>query len=917
MEQGKEYYAFISYKREDEKGAKWLQEKLGHYRRSLKVWLVLAFTVLSITAKAQVDMALVRQQINFHKEWMKEHTPEPNTLNDSALIVETVRAIISCCIEPQIGAMIRYTGKQYELQELIRYADMRDHKDIDRDEEQAIKCLERLADEAHHLFGEASYPEAYACLKILGIVPFAKERIQWASRLSDITEKLYKNAPNNSHQEIWLMAQVCGLVFYEDVWEVPTTYKDMRLITQQVFDFYQHTQHRSDVQVDLLLTLYSYYSGCYLYSNYYTYINKILRKEGFREDMKSWIPKDIGIESTDLPLPKIVREIYSRLLHPNHPDVLAFEASNVLTQQFDGDDVLPRLRFIQAFQKEYDERRHWASWPVNQNIREWQIAHKEPVTDSTYLDDLEHLRVICSPANEFYRSALMSEIMRESFYPKNHIEELAAELDSIANLFTTSDKIEELSLKMFKAPLQRIGVAGHESDFYELAQEFLDCCDNYPNWSTISLGKTLIDDALRVWNDVKTAIMLQRRITLLLKTMVGDKSPLFLMEYLNYVQLVSNNPQRTTSALEEGQELSSMFDDFIQRSSIIDIEFIAYQCAGSYYCNMAEYQKGRDYLRHAIEKREEKSLQNPSDDSLLIADNKYEMASLYGAMLSSYTSEYQTAFYQNDSVRHYGRLLEDQMEGMTFSVTNWTFYEALATYYVQTCEFSKAKTLLLGCLSSYDQQTGEFVDGPYVRIIQYLIQLAAQIENDMNLCQELVERMEHDLHGFENMGSYDNYISLLRTLYDLVEVKNPYDNVLLGRYLDLLNQAITAYWSASNFDDNVWYNHVLYWTTKVLSRAANHEKYRQMALASNADMVAFDDIWQNDKERVITSVVPELQRRRAQLESEYSSARQKPVTYYQIIMCQALAAEYCQENDELAEKYYRELEGMGGMDSCC
>ena len=32
MEQGKEYYAFISYKREDEKWAKWLQDKLEHYR---------------------------------------------------------------------------------------------------------------------------------------------------------------------------------------------------------------------------------------------------------------------------------------------------------------------------------------------------------------------------------------------------------------------------------------------------------------------------------------------------------------------------------------------------------------------------------------------------------------------------------------------------------------------------------------------------------------------------------------------------------------------------------------------------------------------------------------------------------------------------------------------------------------------
>ena len=31
MEKNKEYYAFISYKREDEKWAKWLEDKLEHY----------------------------------------------------------------------------------------------------------------------------------------------------------------------------------------------------------------------------------------------------------------------------------------------------------------------------------------------------------------------------------------------------------------------------------------------------------------------------------------------------------------------------------------------------------------------------------------------------------------------------------------------------------------------------------------------------------------------------------------------------------------------------------------------------------------------------------------------------------------------------------------------------------------------
>ena len=50
MEQGKEYYAFISYKREDEKWAKWLQDKLEHYKFPENVFLLLFGTTNNINS---------------------------------------------------------------------------------------------------------------------------------------------------------------------------------------------------------------------------------------------------------------------------------------------------------------------------------------------------------------------------------------------------------------------------------------------------------------------------------------------------------------------------------------------------------------------------------------------------------------------------------------------------------------------------------------------------------------------------------------------------------------------------------------------------------------------------------------------------------------------------------------------------
>ena len=103
-------------------------------------FLLVVCCILPCNVSAQVDPAEVKRQIESHRQWMAVHTPDPKILNDSALIIEAVRAIHTVCHEPQVGAMIRYAGKKFGLKELEDYAALRDRQDIDCDDAKAIKC---------------------------------------------------------------------------------------------------------------------------------------------------------------------------------------------------------------------------------------------------------------------------------------------------------------------------------------------------------------------------------------------------------------------------------------------------------------------------------------------------------------------------------------------------------------------------------------------------------------------------------------------------------------------------------------------------------------------------------------------------------------------------------------------------------
>jgi len=877
--------------------------------------LLVVCCILPSNVSALVDKTNVRRQIEYHRQWMKEHTPDPKSLNDSALIIETVRAIRSLCHEPQVGAVIRYSGKKYGLQELVEYAGMRDRQDIDPDDSKAIKCLELLTEEAHKRVGEVSYPRAYTFMTLAMTASSYEQIKHFSYRFHDTARSLYEQEPSITNHELCLMAQVSIRTVEEHYGENPTLYRDMRLLTEEIIVFYKAYQTCSDIQVYLLQAIDNYYINGTLYENYRSYVNRELLREGLiYHGSQNLTPEILGLSQGDEGVSRMHTKLLAKLLHPNHPDVLAIQASDEAMLWTGGDAFLERLHFIREFFKEYDLRVSPQTRNIKNAIRYWQVINQTSIEDTTFMEDLSILKSYLSETSEPYFTALSSTLDLILHAKSSQIEDVVTTLDSLLPMVSGDDPIKKLFLSNYKTILQRAGMSGHEYDFFDQAQEYLDCCDHYPNWNTIALGKILVSDATMM-GDASTALALQRRLTSLLRSMVGELDPIFVIEYLYYGQLARDITHKDITTLDGQQDADSLFIDLIRCAPVADVEVNAYLCAGDFFCHRGQHQQGRGYLLKALRiLHDQAALISPTDSSF-VQSNHYDQATAYASLLHSHLEEFSDKDYDRTVVEQYGKELESLLNEMSFDPShNFYFFKQLSDYYCITDRFNQAKQLLHKCLNYYDGLTGNHVDMPYLQILQTLINIAGHIENNLDECQILAERMERDLDGFENCGNFDNYITLLRTLYDLVEAKNPYDIVLLIRYLSLLDEAVDKYLKASNKDDAVWYNHGLYYATKYMGFVSRHDQLMNLTIANGGDIDVFNREWEHINEKVESFIVPELENRRQQLESTYHNRYQMPTSYYQILMCQATAAEYTLKDLEKAEVYYRELANYIGED---
>lgn len=238
-------------------------------------------------------------------------------------------------------------------------------------------------------------------------------------------------------------------------------------------------------------------------------------------------------------------------------------------------------------------------------------------------------------------------------------------------------------------------------------------------------------------------------------------------------------------------------------------------------------------------------------------------------------------------------------------------FTILYNYYTLRGKNKEGKEWLEHCLSFFDSPLLDHTNGTYAELVSSLVTYYTIIESDLNKALELAEKAERRIQNIKNVGSYESYIKLLRTMYDLIRFKTPNDDVMLSKYENLLFTNINNYYEASNHNTDVWLNHKLYLYQQYINKVLSKPLRRNTIIPANTRELD-DEYWKlyydeelsnlMDVEKIEETIEPELLDMKEYLESHpgkysiYSS---------DVFSCLATIYEEFYFDTETAQSYYK------------
>lgn len=847
----------------------------------------------------------VDAQIQAHRQWVEAHVPHPDTLSQRQLFIEAANAIKSNCHEDGYIDLIRAAGEQLGIAQLTEYAQLRQQRGIDVDDQLARTCLRLMGETSAKLLGKADFATAYLYLCQVECLAECDEQEQWIEALYDAARRLYGKDRSEANEEIWLLAQFIkdtGGLFH--LHEVPLSYEQCRLSSTELIKFYIHTHRVSDVAVYAYQHLAAFTAQAY--EGYYAYINRQLAVRGDsilsgKYDGSALLGPDVE-RAGEMDFWDGAVVIASRLLHPGHPDVVWLKLCCSFQHLFDpgmADDV----RWFQSYSQAYWGQNSLESAMAGMLSKSFKIWSQDYSVTSCD-PELAIMRQYFSPTS----SALLSQLSQAMtiLTSGGQLFQAVVLRDEVCDIVArkyAEDPVSQMGYRTLDWFFQKSFVAGHTTVYDEVVQEVIDYSASHASFEAMGLCKDLIAAAQDMLNDQATALKLQRALLVMCDRLVGKKHPLFANEYVQYGRMAAVAYPVPVTTLDGKGDARALFDDIVKTyKSACDEPNFGLLVAGNYHYAQGDMvQAHSSYLQFVdgVERGHRSGQTMALDDY----NTRYYLAGAYAFLLDASSGD----IALNANIDDYGQKLVQLVEqGFSYDpYSNSNIYSAMVGYLMHRNRYAEAEAVLNQCMAYYDQNPNQMTDGHYMQIVQGLIELYGFFYSDMDKSLRLAQQLERNISQVQSYGNDESYIYALRSLYDLVESKTPYDFVMLNKYLRLLHQAVNNYYSTSK-NEQVLYSHGVYVLTKYVYRITYEETYHAMAIA-NGQEADFLKTWPQYKQVVSDSIMPKLHEMKLQMEQDYPETFRQREAYHQIIQDLAIIAHRCLGDVRQAEDYYQLL----------
>ena len=146
-----------------------------------------------------------------YQQWVEEHIPAPDTLNDKQLALEAARLTVSICNEEQVQHIFYSTAERFAIPQFSEYAGMLKNGKTDICDRMKVSCLEQLLHYAENHFSKTSYEYTYIAWALTHQT-VVRETFQERKKVfSRLAETLYKTEPSDRNKELYL-ADNCVLL---------------------------------------------------------------------------------------------------------------------------------------------------------------------------------------------------------------------------------------------------------------------------------------------------------------------------------------------------------------------------------------------------------------------------------------------------------------------------------------------------------------------------------------------------------------------------------------------------------------------------------------------------------------------------------------------------------------------------------